>query len=224
MNTLKYNWDESSKKVPENKTPSNYAIEKELLFPRNSLICDIGGGIGIDSLYFISKGHSACDLDVSDYALEVAQRKSSKLKLTTFTTVQSDLSNGSLPFENNSFDIVFSHLSLHYFSLEITSRLLKEISRILKPSGKAFISMKSPDDKEEMSHLKSNAKEIEPSVFDDNGQTKTRFSKETYNKMLKDNEIRDYSICDYLEDFSNRKDKVQSGLNQLAQIEIVINN
>lgn len=40
-----------------------------------------------------------------------------------------------LPFESNSFDIVFANLSIHYFSNEDTKRLLSEIKRILKNDG-----------------------------------------------------------------------------------------
>jgi len=40
-----------------------------------------------------------------------------------------------LPFGPGSFDIVFSHLSLHYFPLVRTRELFEEIFTLLKPGG-----------------------------------------------------------------------------------------
>ena len=41
----------------------------------------------------------------------------------------------TLPFENDKFDIVFTNLSIHYFSDIETKRLIEEIRRILKKDG-----------------------------------------------------------------------------------------
>lgn len=40
-----------------------------------------------------------------------------------------------LPFANNSFDIVYAHLSFHYFDQKTTFGIMNEIERILKPGG-----------------------------------------------------------------------------------------
>ena len=40
-----------------------------------------------------------------------------------------------LPFEDQSFDIVYSHLALHYFDAETTKKVFNDVRRILKPDG-----------------------------------------------------------------------------------------
>ena len=37
---------------------SVYAEEKEKLFPRGSIVCDLGGGTGDDAIYFLRNGLS----------------------------------------------------------------------------------------------------------------------------------------------------------------------
>jgi len=46
----------------------------------------------------------------------------------------------SLPIEDNSIDIVFMFKSLHHVPMELMDDALGEISRVLKPGGKAYIS------------------------------------------------------------------------------------
>lgn len=40
-----------------------------------------------------------------------------------------------LPFEENTFDVIYAHLSLHYFSKEQTNAILSEIQRVIKRGG-----------------------------------------------------------------------------------------
>src|SRR5258706_13838877 len=54
---------------------SQYALEKEKEFPRNSLVVDLGGGAGYDALFFLKQGHSVVLFDISDIALALASQK-----------------------------------------------------------------------------------------------------------------------------------------------------
>jgi len=51
-----------------------------------------------------------------------------------------------LPYEDNSFDVIYVRLLFHYFNNADQERLLKEISRVLKPGGKVVIQTKSKND------------------------------------------------------------------------------
>lgn len=215
-------WNKSHAKIPSDKDESRYAIEKEFLLPRNSLICDFGGGTGADSLYFLKKGHSVVFLDISSTAIDAANKKVKENGLSDkFMSKQTDFSEDSVPLEDNYVDIVYSRLAIHYFTKERTIEILKEIKRILKPGGKAYITVKSPDDKNEMNFLKETATEIEKNVFDDNGQIKSRYEIKEWEKMLHSIEVDNYSVQLYEEDLGGRKDIVKSGLDKFMLTEII---
>ena len=71
----KEHWNKSHLAHPKDRKASNYAVDKEKNSPRNSMICDLGGGDGTDSLYFIEKGHEVYLFDVANLALKRAEEK-----------------------------------------------------------------------------------------------------------------------------------------------------
>lgn len=216
-------WNESSKTIPLDKDPSAYAIEKEKLFPKSSVVCDLGGGTGVDSIYFLQKGHSVILMDISDYGLEVARNNAERLGfINKLTLIQTDLSKGELPIGSNSCDVVYSRLSLHYFYPEELTNIFREINRILKVDGVAYITIKSPKDEREMSFLRKTAKELEPDVFDNNGQVKARYSAPKLKEMMGAAGIEKFEIRDYMESFLGRTDRVKSGSDKLILLEIIV--
>lgn len=220
-------WNESSKGMPYQKDPSNYAIEKEKQFRRESTILDLGGGQGDDSLYFAQHGHKVIIVDISDNALDKAKNKfkehNAEDKL--LGAKQADLNEGKIPVDDNSVDVVYARLSLHYFPRDITVSLFKEILRTLKQDGKTFITLKSPNDEEEMKFLKQTAREIEPGVFEeDDSQLKTRYNDGQLLSMLSEAGISKYvyTIGKYKEKLGGRKDRVKSGKTEFDLTEITI--
>ena len=96
-------------------------------FPKGARILELGCGQGQDSKYFANLGFEVTATDFSQFALDqIRDERISKQRV--------NLSN-KLPFENNSFDIIYSHLTLHYFDKERTQSLFDEIYDILKPGG-----------------------------------------------------------------------------------------
>jgi ubiquinone/menaquinone biosynthesis C-methylase UbiE len=216
-------WNESTKTIPLDRDPSVYAIDREKLFPRQSIVCDLGGGVGAESIYFLQKGHSVIITDISDVGLDRAKKKATEFGLgNKLTLIQKDLSVGDLPIADNYCDVVYSRLALHYFSKMRTEELFKEIYRILKPGGTSYITIKSPKDAKGMLFLRTTAKELEDEVFDDKGQKKSRFSESTIINILRNAGIDSFEVKDYIEDFSGRIDRVKSGANKLLLTEIVI--
>jgi ubiquinone/menaquinone biosynthesis C-methylase UbiE len=223
MKNLTDLWNKSASTIPFDKNPSGYAIAKEKLFPRNAVVCDLGGSTGADSLYFIKQGHKVTLVDISDFALQVAQDKAKKFGLENgLVTLKTDFSEGRLPLENDNFDIVFSGLALHYFPSKRLCELFTEVYRILKSHGTAYITLKSPNDLEEMQFLKKTAKGIEKGVFDDKSQVKTRFTKQRLKEILKETDITDFEVNDYIENFEGRKDRVKSGKDKLLLNEVIL--
>ncbi|MBU0598135.1 class I SAM-dependent methyltransferase, partial [Patescibacteria group bacterium] len=61
--------------------------------------------------------------------------------------VKHDVAN-PLPFNKEIFDIVYSHLSLHYFDKKTTKKIFSQIYKVLKPHGFIAIMLNSTKDPE----------------------------------------------------------------------------
>jgi ubiquinone/menaquinone biosynthesis C-methylase UbiE len=114
--------------------PNIFAEEVLEYLPQKSRVLDLGSGQGQDSRFFAELNHDVVSLDVSDKALEESRKKlppdlSERIKL-----IEADITE-PLPFDDGSFDLVYSHLSLHYFDSETTDNILKEIQRVLSTGG-----------------------------------------------------------------------------------------
>lgn len=216
-------WNEDHKSHTIDREASYFAVETEKLFPKNSLVCDLGGGRGSDTIYFLSKGYKVHLLDISEYALQTAKKKAVSVGYTDKLLIrQIDLSGGEISETDNFFDIVYSRLALHYFLAKETKQLFKEIIRILKPGGVGYITFKSPEDQNEMDYLKTTAKETEPGVFiDEKNMIKSRFSINQLEELLRGLDIKNYTIKLYKEELEAR-DKTKSGNKQLLMNEVVI--
>ena len=216
-------WNKSHLNHPKDRQPSNFAKDKEKLFRRHSIICDLGGGDGTDSLYFVGKGHNAYLLDIANLALKRAEEKArAKGFEKSLVTTPIDLGKDKIPYENNFFDVVYSRLSLHYFYQERMVEIFKDIYRVLKVGGIVYIVIKSPEDKKEMEWLESHDEKLEDGIYSENGLIKTRFTKEQYRSMLQEADIKNFEIKDYTEEFGKQKIFVKSKAEKLLYIEIII--
>ena len=220
---LQKHWNKSHIGHPVDRLPSNYARDKEKYFPRSSVVCDLGGGDGVDSLYFIQKGHKVYLYDISDIGLEKAKARAAKENVENKLVVQQiDLSEDKIPVSDNFFDIVYSRLSIHYFYKDRLIEILKDIYRVLKQGGVSFIVVKSPEDLNEMKWLNENTEKLQEGVYSEGGLIKTRFAKDEYRQMLESAGITNFEVNDYLEKFGEQKIFVKSKANELLYIEIVI--
>lgn len=218
-------WNKNSARIPDDKGHSLYAAEKEKEFPRNSKICDLGGGTGTDSIYFVEKGHDVVLVDIADEPLAKAETHASELGLVDkFKTLQCDFSFGKLPLEDGSVDIVYSRLALHYFESKVLAQLFSEVFRILRKGGNSYLSLKSPDDSAEMEFLATTATEQEEGVFNEDGRLKTRYTIERLYKILADANIPadNFRVTAYAEKLDNGNDVVKSGVNEFIVNEVTI--
>ena len=92
--------------------PTLFAESVIKYFPKNGKVLDLGAGHGQDSRYFASFGYSVLCTDYSNAAHDYAKKKD-RAKILEFQKL--DLSDGKLPYKDNEFDVVYAHLSLHYF-------------------------------------------------------------------------------------------------------------
>lgn len=157
--------------------PTPFCYEVAALLPPHQKILELGCGAGNDSNYFAMLGHQVLATDFSEVAIE-KNREFYKNDNLTFEVL--DISN-ALPFKNNSYDLVYARLSLHYFTDEKTREIVGEIARILKPGGLlAFVCKSTSDPKYGVGKM------IEKDMYENGGHVRHFFSKNYTEKLLQD--------------------------------------
>jgi len=107
---------------------------------RGEQLLEIGAGIGTDLSQFARNGAIVTDLDLS--AGHMAHAKENfALRGLQARFVHHDAER--LPFDDNTFDVVYSNGVLHH--TPNTRSVVAEIKRVLKPGGKAIIMMYAED-------------------------------------------------------------------------------
>lgn len=156
--------------------PSIFAGQATEYFPKQGRILEIGGGHGQDGLYFASLGFEVVctDLEITSATENILH--ADKAVQERITAKQLDLRN---PFQfEEKFDVVYAHLSLHYFDRKTTERIFDDIYQILKPNGIFAFFTNSVDDPEY-----GTGKKIEEHYFEIEGVAKRYFNIEEATKF-----------------------------------------
>jgi ubiquinone/menaquinone biosynthesis C-methylase UbiE len=85
----------------------------------------------------------------------------------------------NLSLKPNSFDIIYAHLSLHYFDDNATTQIFNKLYSVLKKDGLIFIKCKSTDDA-----LYGVGEEVAPDMFYKDNHVRHFFSKEYMKEKL----------------------------------------
>lgn len=117
------------------KDPFNEIVKKNMKF------MDLGCGQGNNTKYLLERGKNVISCDLSDEALNIVKRN-----ILNSTVIQLDMTE-KMPFDEKTFDVVISDLSLQYFSKKTTINVIKEIERILKSKGYLLLRLSSINDK-----------------------------------------------------------------------------
>jgi ubiquinone/menaquinone biosynthesis C-methylase UbiE len=97
-------------------------------------VLEIGGGMGTDLAQFAAHGAAVTDLDLSAGHLELAA-ENFRLRGLRGRFIHHDAE--TLPFDDGSFDLVYSNGVLHH--TPNTSAVVREIRRVLRPGGRAIV-------------------------------------------------------------------------------------
>lgn len=160
--------------------PNIFAEEALSYFPKKGYILCLGDGQGQDSRFFAQKGYKVLSTDISDVALEINNKKILELNLNNISVERLDLSL-NFPYKKETFDIVYAHLSLHYFSEKITARIFKDIHDVLKKGGIVAVIVNSVNDPEINTGTR-----IEDDFYEVEGIYKRYFSIESMKGFIKE--------------------------------------
>lgn len=98
-------------------------------------VLEIGPGAGAHSCVFLRHGAEVTAADITIERAAATMRKFSILAPGRGQAYQADAEN--LPFQDNSFDFVYSNGVLHHS--DDTNRCIAEVNRVLKPGGRAVL-------------------------------------------------------------------------------------
>jgi len=173
-------WDELHAKgavdhLSENPSPFTYEVA-QLLSPHQKIL-ELGCGVGNDSNYFAQLSHKVLATDFSKVAIE----KNRELYNNDNLTFEVLDTSHTFPFKNNSYDLVYARLSLHYFTDEVTHQIFEQITRVLKNGGLLAFVCKSTDDPKY-----GKGKMIECDMYERDGHIRHFFSKDYAEKLLED--------------------------------------
>jgi SAM-dependent methyltransferase len=146
--------------------PSNFALlcfNHMKMNNAKKVLLEIGAGHGRDATFFASNGIEIEALDYSVIAIEILDRIAKEKRLP-IKSQAFDVKN-PLPFSDGYFDVVYSHMLLNMkFSLDELHFIFSEISRVLKPKGLNFFSVRNHNDKSYGKGV-----EIDKGIYDING-------------------------------------------------------
>ena len=97
---------------------------------RGKKVLEIGCGLGTDLLQFARNGAIVTGVDLTPRSIELTKKRFEIYNLPgEFKVVNAE----ELPFEDNSFDFVYSHGVIHH--TPNTEKVIENIRRVLKPDG-----------------------------------------------------------------------------------------
>ncbi len=161
------NWNKEAARLPVN---SFARRAYKLIKPKHRTLLDLGCGNGTDSLYFAKKGLIVTAVDWSNNALRQLKEVIRRQGIKNVKAVQNDIAK--ISFRPDSFDVVYAHLSLHYFDDTTTRKIFNHIHKVLKPDGLFFVKCKSVQDK-----FYGLGRKIEENVYEHRGHLRHFFSK-----------------------------------------------
>ena len=97
-------------------------------------ILDVGCGLGTDLSYFAAGGAEVIGIDISSTAIDLSRKNFNQRDLSArFMKMDGE----KMSFASNSFDFIYCHTVLHF--TPNPEAMVKEIHRVLKPGGCAFL-------------------------------------------------------------------------------------
>jgi len=122
--------------VERHRYRTEWHIPQVVGFPqwREKDVLEIGCGMGTDAINFGRAGARYTGVDLTEVSIEMVRRR---FELEGLNASLKVADAERLPFEDNSFDLVYSHGVLHH--TPDTQRAVNEVRRVLRPGGTAMV-------------------------------------------------------------------------------------
>jgi ubiquinone/menaquinone biosynthesis C-methylase UbiE len=122
--------------VERHRYQTEWHIPKAVNFPRwrDCDVLEVGCGLGSDAINFARRGARYTGVDLTEASVELVRRR---FELEGLTANLQVADAETLPFADDSFDLVYSHGVLHH--TPDTQRAINEVHRVLNPSGTAMV-------------------------------------------------------------------------------------
>lgn len=156
-----------------------------LLFNKDIAVLDLGSGNGANIPFLLSRTNNVFALDYAESAINLIKSK------YHIEAIAADM-RMPLPYNDRSFAIIISDLSLHYFSEKETHSILEDIHRTMKIKGTLLVRLNSSND---IKHGAKKGTEIEKGYFEYEGRRKRFFDKEMIQIF-----VGEYFDIEYLEE------------------------
>lgn len=111
----------------------NSIVKKEIKNISGLKMLDAGSGPGLNSIYLAKLGAKVSLLDIAPEALDIAKQYFDEMNLKADYVVGSIF---SMPFADESFDVVWNTGVLEHFEPELRKKAFSEMFRVLKKGGK----------------------------------------------------------------------------------------
>jgi ubiquinone/menaquinone biosynthesis C-methylase UbiE len=108
-------------------------------------VLEVGFGAGNNFVFLGSQGMELYGVEVSK---DICEQTAATIKRFGYETDLREGSNRSIPFEDNTFDLIVSWNVIHYENTEANMRAaIKEHARVLKKGGRVLLSTVAPGNK-----------------------------------------------------------------------------
>lgn len=134
-------WQDDWDGKKENWPVSDFAkkVYKYIQDKNYKTLLDLGCGNGRDAIFFYNHGLKVTAVDISKSGIECLRKKNKEIN-----TILGNIKN--IDFPKESFNIIYSHLGLHFFDSKESKTIFDKLYNILTPGGMIFIRCKSTDD------------------------------------------------------------------------------
>jgi ubiquinone/menaquinone biosynthesis C-methylase UbiE len=128
--------------------PTKLAILAEKLLHKTNTkkILEVGCGQGRDAIYFTQLGFDVQAFDISHNAIQSIIKIKEKMDLNKLNVFEHNAIK-PLIFPDEYFDFVYSNLALQFFELDILSKILENIAKVMKKNSLFLLSTKKEGDK-----------------------------------------------------------------------------